>query len=142
VSVWTPPVVSRFNELLKAYPPLSYTRIAQRLSKEFDVILTKNAAIGFGRRTGAPKRRPVQFRPNGSYPRPQPKPIGTMGPLKPPRPPHVVGKVLLYNLDSSDCHWPEGTAAPYLFCGMPVLGSLSYCRKHALVAYPALRGKV
>jgi hypothetical protein len=137
VTIWTPPVVSRFNELLKAHPALSYTQIAARLSKEFDIALTKNSAIGFGRRTGVPKRQPVRFRANGSYPRPVPRPV----PVKPLKQ-HVEGKVQLWDLDSGDCHWPEGTEAPYLFCGMPVLGSLSYCRKHALVSYPALRGKV
>ena len=140
VTIWTPPVVSRFNELLKAYPPLSYTQIAVRLSKEFDVVLTKNSAIGFGRRIGVPKRHPLQLRANGQPPRPRPKkPLPFM---RPPRPPHVAGKVLLQNLDSGDCHWPHGDGPPFLFCGMPVLDSLSYCREHALVSYPSLRGKV
>ena len=146
MSVWTPPVVSRFNELLKAYPVLAYGQIAQRLSAEFGVTITKNAAIGFGRRTGTPKRSPQRLRPSGGPPRARPRRTGriSQSPKKKPRPVplHVQDKVLLQNLDSGDCRWPNGDDPPYLYCGMPVLENLPYCRKHALISYPALRGKI
>ncbi len=73
MNVWTPPVVSRFNELLKASPVLTYGQIAQRLSAEFNLSITKNAAIGFGRRTGAPKRSPQRLRPSGRPIRARPR---------------------------------------------------------------------
>jgi len=141
-SIWrrTPLLDARFNELLKAQPLLTYTAIAERLSVEFGIRLTKNSCIGHGRHTGVPKRQPGRSYA-GRKPR-APKLRLMPHQPRPPKPkPRVPGKVLLEQLHiTKDCHWPFGDRAPYFFCGAAtVLEQPPYCLKHLHIACPATR---
>jgi len=145
--VWrrTPLLDARFNELLKAQPLLTYTAIAERLSVEFGVHLTKNACIGHGRHTGVPKRQPSRSYAGrkGRKLKPRAKPYVPKVRLPPRfRPkPRVLGKMLLEQLHlTQDCHWPIGDRAPFLFCGdATVMVQPPYCLKHLHLACPATR---
>jgi len=151
---WAEPVVARFRVLLNQDPLLSYKVIAQQLSEEFSITLTKNACIGFGRRTGVPKRQPPRSYAGrkGRSLKPRIRPhtpqlrivdrIAKGPPPPPPQPPKQIGRMLLEQLhDRDDCHWPLGDGPPFLFCGAPVTPGVDcvYCLKHAQIAYPALR---
>jgi len=141
-SVWrtTPQLDVRFHELLQLDPKLTYTAIAQRLSVEFGVRLTKNSCIGHGRRIGVPPRQPPR-----SY-------AGRRGRVLKPRKPYVpkvrlsarfklkpkrlVGQMRIEQLGTNDCRWPFGNDPPYLFCGDRTVGLASYCPAHQDIACP------
>ena len=143
-SIWrtTPQLDVRFRELLQVDPKLTYTMIAQRLSMEFGVPLTKNSCIGHGRRTGVPPRQPPRSYAGRKVRTLKLKPytpkIRLSARFKPkPRPP--VERVPLEQLETNDCRWPFGDRPPFLFCGDTTVGLASYCPKHLDIACPAGR---
>jgi len=140
--IWrrTPQLDARFHELLRIDPKLSYTAIAQRLSLEFKITLTKNACIGHGRHAGVPKRQPP--RSYAGRKNRKPKPYVAKIRLTPrfrPMSRPSAGRVPLEQLEPNDCRWPEGDRAPFLFCGEPRHGSSSYCWVHAVRSCPSLK---
>jgi len=140
-SPWTDPVLGHFSELLLVRPVLSYSDIAHRLNRTHGVALTKNACIGRARRMGflrgQPKAKPrARIAPNRLSLRLRKIPTGRSLPAPKPRVPFTVQ---LEQLRAYDCRWPQGDRAPFLFCGEPVTENCSYCLKHALISYPAMR---
>ena len=153
VRVWTDRLVARFKVLLEQFPRLSYSQIADQLTEEFGIPLTKNSCIGYGRRIGVPKRQPPVRTPRvrlarRARPRPRlpgpPKPrvpkLHLPKPVEPP-PPRQFEKLLIWQLGSGECRWPVNDDSPFLFCGRPQLENCSYCLPHARLSYPVLKGK-
>ncbi len=123
---------------------LSFDAIAEALSEEFKVTLTKNACIGKARRMGLPERTTKRKRKvfRGDKRRRQitlvaPAPIETeVVPCVLPRwrvmqdeAPAERGKLTLLQLTDNTCRWPHGDRVPYLFCGAPTAGK-TYCAYH------------
>ncbi len=123
---------------------LSFDAIAEVLSEEFKVTLTKNACIGKARRMGLPERTTKRKRKvfRGDKRRRQitlvaPAPIETeVVPCVLPRwrvmqdeAPAERGKLTLLQLTDNTCRWPHGDRVPYLFCGAPTAGK-TYCAYH------------
>jgi GcrA cell cycle regulator len=74
-----------------------------------------------------PPKRPQkpQMRTNK---RPLPPPEPYQAPPPPPEPP--IGRFDLLDLRNGHCRWPEGSRAPYAFCGRPQASQSSYCEDH------------
>ena len=126
---------------------LSFDMIAEVLSEEFKVELTKNACIGKARRMGLPERTTKRKRKvfRGDKRRRQITLVAsTPAPIEPEVVPCVLprwkvmeheqrpapgGHITLFQLTDNKCHWPHGDRAPYLFCGAPTAGK-TYCAYH------------
>jgi hypothetical protein len=67
----------------------------------------------------------VSKRPN-KQPLPPPEPY--KAPPPPPLPP--IGSFRLLDLRQGHCRWPEGSRAPYAFCGAPQVSQSSYFEEH------------
>jgi len=141
--VWTDDLHRRLAEL-HANDDLTFRDIAARLSREFNVTLSKNACIGKARRMG------LKIRPQVNPPKPQRKPP------KPPRvtpevvpvvlprwevelPPAPQGKLTIYQLDGSTCHYPFGERPPYSYCGEPTALNSAWCEGHFRTVYAKWR---
>ena len=148
VRVWTEPLVARFKALLEQFPRLSYSQIADQLTTEFNIPLTKNSCIGYGRRIGVPKRQPPAQGTRGSWLFAQPphKPSRPRRPRVPKQrlpkfirqPTRTFDKLQIWQLERGECRWPVGDHSPILFCGRPQMENCSYCLPHARLSYPVL----
>jgi GcrA cell cycle regulator len=140
---WTAQMIKRFRELVDD-KNLSYRTIASTMTTEFNVVFTKNACIGKGRRLGvdvrvagfnkSKKRKPVVKR---KYIRVD-APIAPVIPV-PARDPEAG--ITIYELREGDCKWPLGKTQdypPYMFCGYPAIFGCPWCKKHRKIAYPKL----
>jgi len=141
---WTVEAIIMLRELLEQRPTLTYSDIADRMTKKLRAPFTKNSCIGRARRLGTAKRQQVKIKRNGRPVRSRPRvPKLRLSPrlkLAPPSPPsRISGALKIEQLAHGDCRWPEGNRAPFLFCGEQVLDNCSYCLKHALISYPAMR---
>jgi hypothetical protein len=131
-NIWTPPVITRFKELLKrGY--YTYSDIAKMLSREFSVKLTKNACVGKGRRLSVALRSPP--RKHVYTPRRKPAPKPAPHKPKPKKPGATPPNVPLMRLQPHHCRWPIGEQKPFLFCGEQKADGYSYCPKHAKISY-------
>lgn len=144
-SQWTEPVIAQFMILLDVHPKLAYAEIAWRLNKVCGTTLTKNSCIGYARRHGFEKRQPPRDysgrkpRILSRVPKLRLAPSLRSAPPPPPQPkPKQLGKMSLLDLGATDCRWPEGNDAPFLFCGAPILPGCPYCLPHAQRAFPAV----
>jgi GcrA cell cycle regulator len=125
---------------------LSFDMIAEVLSEEFKVALTKNACIGKARRMGLPERTTKRKRKvfRGDKRRRQITLVAsTSAPIEAEVVPCVLprwrvmqdeapaerGKLTLLQLNDNTCRWPHGDRVPYLFCGAPTAGK-TYCAYH------------
>lgn len=111
------PLVNRLRELHAARPQFSFELIARKLTSEFGIRISRNAAIGKATRIGLPDRLPqVGFgsRPKGPRPR-----LADVVPL------HAS----LVDLTYDQCRYPYGDG-PFTFCGCPTINGLSYCEPH------------
>jgi hypothetical protein len=139
---WSSQLVFRLRELHDQ--GLSFTRIAKQLNTEFNLALTPNACIGKARRLNFPMRyRPPPPRKRKPRAPPAPKMV-TIKPAVPPRPPlepaplpdlPTVGAIELMQLTGKTCHWPQGFAPPYTYCGEPTHLESPFCRHHYDRAY-------
>ena len=127
---------------------LSFDMIAEILSEQFGVELTKNSCIGKARRMGLPERTNRRKRKvfRGDKRRRHitlvtPAPVeAEVVPCVLPRwrvmeneAPAELGRLTLMQLDGNKCHWPYGDRVPYLFCGAPTAGK-TYCAYHTGVS--------
>jgi len=127
---WPAPMVARFHKLFFWTPTVSYTDIAEKLSKEFGIPVTKNACVGYANRNGMKRQGRALDRPRARKGRPaKPRLAG------PQKVPHTTP---LLDLAFGDCRWTDSNAHPFLFCGMPQIPSCSYCLEHARRSYPAM----
>jgi hypothetical protein len=138
-SIWrrTPMLDARFRELLHIDPKLTYTAIAQRLSVEFGVRITKNSCIGHGRRTGVPKRQPPRSYAGrlGRRLKPRPRSVPKLKPT--PRAKPRPAKLRIWQLEPNECRWPIDSVSPFFFCAAPRASGSSYCPAHTHVSCPA-----
>jgi hypothetical protein len=139
-----PGITQRLIELhaLTGVEQLSMEAIAQKLSKEFDVVLTRNAVIGRSHRLRLEMRDNVPFarkkvvkmKPNRRVDAPIPPLEATV---------KVNDETLtIYQLGDGDCHWPLGEMQdlpPFQFCGKEALFGRPYCQSHSKIAYNAPR---
>jgi hypothetical protein len=137
MSVWTEPVAGRFKELFAE--GLSYNDIAEKLCAEFGVTISRNAAIGFGKRRNMPKRKDknkkrkaeVRLEHRG---KPGKDPGFVPMPYR-PRPQIGKGTLRIEQLTSRSCRWPFGDEAPFLYCGALTEEETSYCCAHNKLAH-------
>jgi GcrA cell cycle regulator len=115
---------------LHGNPDLSAQRIADQLSVEFNLSLSRNAVIG---RT---HRLKLAARPT---PPPSKKPRVRLSVVPPPPPKPVVvypaGPVSLLDLDSGRCKWPVSGPPAAQFCGMAQATGSPYCPMHSALAF-------
>ena len=116
---------------------ISMRDVADKLSFDYEVEITRNAVIGRCRRLGLPSR------PSGKPSLPQEKtyrirkrvsidaPIAPMAPISP------VGQddapLTIYQLRDGDCHWPLGETfakPPFMYCGQATEEGFAYCPDH------------
>jgi hypothetical protein len=135
--VWTPPMVKRLEKLIDIGTP--YKVIAELLSYEFSVDLTKNSCIGKGRRLGvalriAPRKRQCQ-------PRRSPKSHERRRLLNAQREkrlqrrkesPQPRRHLSLLQLRPTSCRFPVGGqhSPPFSYCGAHTQPGSSYCPEH------------
>jgi len=119
---------------------LSTREIANELSDQFKIRVSRNAVIGKLRRMGLTIEQPVKpgkKKKKKAAPKPVqpklPKPPVIRAPTPPTLPPErpVVGLgVSVEELRRSSCRYPSGAAPPYSFCGLTVEPGCSYCPFH------------
>jgi hypothetical protein len=116
----------------------SFREIAEMLSKEFGVELTKNAIAGRCHRLCLKLR--VKPRAVGATLKAKRKSrerkeivIMPIPPESEPEPVHLEGVDLL-DLQFDDCRWPYGVFPNYRYCGQPQ-HHRSYCKTHFKLSY-------
>jgi len=145
VTVWTDNLLERLAKL-HADPGKSFRDIAEQLSYEFGIKLTKNACIGRARRLGLEQRPRSTPRPRPRKKRTRTTPQLSVVPINPgwvvktPTLPAASGRVTIYQLQRGVCHYPFGDKPPYAYCGNTTTRSSPWCPHHERVVYP--RGKV
>ena len=138
--VWSlPGITQRLIELhaLGGADHLTMGQIAEKLSAEFKVELTKNSVIGRSHRLKLELRDNVPFVRRKATPMPKRKYHRVDAPIPPVvAAPRHEGLITIYQLrDGVDCKWPIGD--PALFCGKQQLDGRPYCIEHVRVAYNA-----
>jgi hypothetical protein len=136
---WDDTLIARFKALHKG-GQRSFAQIAEMLSREFGIKLSKNACIGKGRRLG------LELRPR-YLPTPRAKPKR----LEPPaevvpvvRPAWTVStpvlsdgnRITIYQLKRGVCHFPFGDKPPYAYCGNTTTRHSPWCPHHERMIYP------
>jgi len=139
---WDDKLIARFKALHRG-GKRSFKQIADMLSQEFGLKLTKNACIGKGRRLG------LEQRPRSTpKPEPEPKKRASSTPELVPRPvvatawrvdtPILTGciRITIYQLRQGVCHFPFGDRPPYAYCGNTTARGMPWCPHHQTVVYP------
>jgi hypothetical protein len=139
-SIWIDPRINlRLRELhrLKGDAELNMGEIADRLSSEFRVTVTRNAVIGRCHRLDLPRRvAPLPPRARKKVEKPMTvKHIRVDAPIVPEMPAaDPAAGLTLLQLSPGSCRWPLGelmkTRPPYLFCGKVVRFGTPYCPVH------------
>jgi hypothetical protein len=139
-SIWRDPRINlRLRELhrLKGDAELNMGEIADRLSSEFKVVVTRNAVIGRCHRLDLPRRvAPLPPRARKKVEKPMTvKHIRVDAPIVPEMPvADPAAGLTLLQLSPGSCRWPLGelmkTYPPYLFCGQVVRFDCPYCPTH------------
>jgi len=142
---WPDVMINRLTRL-HADPQRSFKAIAEQLSREFGVRITKNSCIGKARRLGLKQRakgtpKPKQ-KPRSRSPRAIEPPVETIVPVRPawtvepPVLPASSGRITIYQLQRGVCHFPFGNQPPYAYCGNTTTRSSPWCPHHERVVYP------
>jgi GcrA cell cycle regulator len=135
-TVWTAAMIKRLQELHADAAKWTCKQIAEMISKEFDVQLTRNSIIGKSRRLSLPARDPQMHRTKSTKPRKQAR---VDAPIPAPVPRRSVGTGLtLIQLRDGDCKWALGEVQdypPFMFCGAESVDGRPYCQQHCSVAY-------
>jgi hypothetical protein len=140
-SIWLDPRLNlRLRELhrLKGDDELNMGEIADRLSSEFKVVVTRNAVIGRCHRLDLP-RRVTPLSPRARKQKVE-KPmiirkIRVDAPIVPEMPvADPAAGLTILQLSPDSCRWPLGdlmqTRPPYLFCGKVIRVGTPYCPVH------------
>jgi hypothetical protein len=143
---WTDALIKRFIVLHRS-DKYSFSIMAQMLSTEFRVKLSKNALIGKGRRLGLKARAQGEDhrmrkpqKPRASIVRELP-PVPEVVPVVLPAwkvevPLQPTGKLTIYDLDATTCHFPYGNdGPPYAYCGARTIRNSSWCEEHMRRVY-------
>jgi len=131
-----PGLLPRLIELYTS--PENYTagEIGKMLTKEFDVLITRNSVIGKSHRLRMPVR--VKPQPRG----PKVKQHSPRSRVQQPKlfadaQPRDDDPITIYQLGYGDCRFPVGDY-PHLYCGKASDEGRSYCGEHhALTHHPA-----
>ncbi len=147
---WTDAMVARLKVLHSEDQPFS--EIALKMSKDFRVSMSRNAAIGKASRLGlvarkpqpnsvVSPRRPRRARPM-SYSVPRRKSLldqaeqltaGEAVRLPPDQSPCAVS---FMQLERHHCRWPiDGAGGMMMYCGADTLEGGSYCPRHHRISY-------
>ena len=148
VSPWDiPGIDARLRELhaQSGEASLTMAEMAEKLSFEFEVEITKNALIGRCHRIGLPPRGDISIKKRDAR-REAGKMIRIRVRVDAPIPPiiEVAGDaaLTLQQLRQDTCRWPLGKTSdypPYLFCGEPAALERSYCLVHHKEAHGGWR---
>ena len=156
-TAWTAPMEERLLQLLGK--GLSYLDIAKIISREFTVVVSKNACIGKGRRMQVALRMPARkgsaCRKRNARKNREGRSRQQSGRRNSPRKRRVERKnqqhrqslkhrarqssgrdLTLLQLLPTSCRWPSGNSPNVTFCGADKADGSSYCLKHALIASP------
>jgi hypothetical protein len=140
-SIWTAAMIKRLQELHADPEKYTCKQIAEILSKEHDVHLTRNSIIGKSRRLSLPARDPQMHRPQNTKPRKRTRVDAPIAPPVPRRAPNAG--LTLIQLRDGDCKWALGEVQdypPFMFCGAESVDvGMPYCREHSRMAYQAPR---
>ena len=136
---WDDHLIARFTALHRD-GKRPFREIAETLSREFGLRLSKNACIGKARRLSLKERPRVAPPPprKGQRRGGRPRRIPAVLPgwrIEPPRLPPAAGRITIYQLESGVCHFPHGETPPYTYCGAKTLRG-SWCPHHERVIYP------
>jgi len=149
---WPGVMINRLTRL-HADPQRSFKAIAEQLSREFGVMITKNACIGKARRLGLEQRakgtpapKPRKKRPlTTPHLVPSPEVVPPVLPgwtVEPPVLPAASGRIAIYQLRRGVCHFPFGNRPPYAYCGGTTATRTSpWCPHHERVVYPRGPGR-
>jgi len=135
----TPGLTARMVELyaLTGERYLSASAIAEKLSREFNVTLTRNAIIGRAHRTnlpvrgGPPNRKRKQTEAKPKMVRLRPRVDAPIPPVL--ERPSAASGLTIYQLGWGDCRWilePVDAWPPYTYCGAETAEGKSYCPVH------------
>ena len=131
--IWTPLMMKRLEKLIDNGMP--YKVIAQTLSAEFNVVLTKNACIGKGRRLQvplriAPRKRQCQPRRKRRSPLSVERRRLLQSQRRRKESQQPRRNLTLLQLRPSSCRYPTGHNPPYSYCGAHTQDGSSYCPQH------------
>jgi len=143
----TPGLMDRLAALCKE--PLTAKVIAEMLSSEFQLDVTRNAVIGRIHRHGLQLHFEPKFKPGSNPGRPRKsKPdkqvkmvkLHVDAPIAPEEAarPSEAEALTIYQLQRGDCRWPLGRTyqrPPYLYCGKQAVFERPYCGEHCVKAY-------
>jgi len=139
-SPWTLPGINqRLRELdaLTGDKAMTMGEIAERLSFEFEVAITRNSVIGRRHRLNLPQRGPSPPpKARKRTEKPKMTHIRVDAPIAPELPivENTTAGLDILQLRNNSCRWPLGdlmeTRPPYLFCGKRTLFDRPYCRAH------------
>jgi GcrA cell cycle regulator len=140
---WTiPGITQRLAELhaLSGDDYLTTAQIAERLSFEFETVITRNGVIGRTYRMDMPLR---STSPQRSRKKARSRMYQRVdAPIAPPLAPRNPDGITIYQLGPGDCRWPLGKMGdrpPFNYCGKAVEESEVYCTKHCNLAYHPAR---
>lgn len=131
ITIWTPEVVARLRELYDD-PSMPYSVIADRLSEEFGVHITRNAVAGEVGRLALPKRLVTYTSaPHRTNRQPKRRKLLRRWSI-----PMVWQMQTVLPMTAKHCQWPvNAEGEPWRFCGGERLSSGPYCPEHAARAY-------
>jgi hypothetical protein len=139
---WLKPGLSERLAELHRLNQSSFLEIAEILSTEFGIPVSRNAVIGRAKRMRLPKRAPAP-RIAAKQPPVTACVVNVRIDPPPPRPSRIPGKsrnLTIYQLRDGCCRWPYGHKAPFRFCGRATLTGSSWCPQHAALATVRSRG--
>jgi hypothetical protein len=125
---------------------LSCSQIANEISAEYKITVSRNAVIGRIHRLGlqtvpivrALRREKAQRPRRVSLPRQKPIPEPARficEPVTGLRQADVIPlNISIYELNDQTCHWPYGETPPFAYCGHLVFGDGPYCESHGALA--------
>lgn len=121
---------------LHSKPDLSAQNIADQLSAEFNLKLSRNAVIGRTHRLKLAARPAPPASKNTRLRIPPLRPAAP-SPVAPPRPVVIypAGPVDLLGLDPGRCKWPVSGPPSALFCGVAQVAGSPYCPTHSALAF-------
>jgi hypothetical protein len=136
----TPDLLARLVELYTSPEHYSAGEMAKMLTREFRVLITRNAVIGKSHRLRMPVRpRPPAAGPKIKKSKPRPRsPRPRLVTIEKPARRQSDDLLTIYQLGFGDCRFPIGDY-PYLYCGKQSEEGQSYCAEHHALTHHPMR---